>query len=140
MDLQGEIDVTCFFVEMAFGGVRIVGLELVEIAELVQAKQAQFPITRVVDLPFFERNFASDNSVPCSRVALELDATYLELLALVHINDQIHRLLLVVELGVRNRGEVDVAFSAVSFTQVLEALGNFFPAEDVPVFHREKAA
>jgi len=45
MDFQREIDGTGLFVEVAFGGIGIVGLELVEIAELVKAQQAQLPVT-----------------------------------------------------------------------------------------------
>src|SRR5260370_31985353 len=60
MDLEGEIDGACLFVEMTFGGIGIVRLKLVEIAKLVQAQQAQLPVAGVVDLPFFQRDFAAD--------------------------------------------------------------------------------
>ena len=45
VDFQGEIDRARLFVQVAFSRVGVVGLELVEITELVQAQQAQFPVT-----------------------------------------------------------------------------------------------
>ncbi len=140
LHLQGEIDGAGLFVEVAFGGIGIVGLELVEIAELVQAQQAEFPVARVVDLAFFQRNFAADDFVAGGGVALELDAAHVELLAFVHVDCQIDDLLLVVELGVGDGSEVDVAGFAVGFAQVLQTLGDFFAAENFAVLHGEKAA
>ena len=140
MDFQAEVDSAGLFVEVALGGIGIVGLELVEVAELVQAQQAQLPVTGVVDLAFFEGNFAADDFVAGGGVALELDAADVELLAFVDVDFQIDGLLLVVELGIGDGSEVNVAGFAVGFAQVLEALGDFFPAENVAVLHREKAA
>ena len=53
---------------------------------------------------------------------------------------QIHDLLFVVELGVGDGSEVNVAGLAVGFAQVLQTLGDFFAAENVAVLHGEKAA
>jgi len=78
---------------VAFGGVGVVGLELVEIAELVQAQQAELPETRVVDLAFLESDFAADDLVARSGVALELDAAHVELFAFVHVDGEIDGLL-----------------------------------------------
>ncbi len=86
LHFQREIDGAVLFVEVAFGGIGIVGLELLEIAELVQAQQAEFPETRVIDLAFFQGNFAADHFVAGGGVALELDAAHVELLAFVHVN------------------------------------------------------
>ncbi len=138
VNLQGEIDQSIFFVELLVGGVGIVRLQLFEVAQLVQAQKAELPKPRVVDLSFFEGDFAANDFVARGRVALELDAANVELLAFVDVDVEEDQLLLVVELGIGNRREVDVAVLAVGFAKVLQALADFFAAEDVAVFDREQ--
>ena len=86
VDLERQIDRAVFFVEVAVGGVGIVRLELFEIAELVQAQQTEFPEARVIDLAFFEHDFAPDDLVARGGVALELDAPHIKLLAFVNVD------------------------------------------------------
>ena len=91
-------------------------------------------------MAFFESDFASNHLVAGGGVALKLDATHVKLLTFVHVNFEVHNFLLVIELGVGDRSEVDVAEFAVGFTQILEPLGDFFAGEDVAVFDCEQAA
>ena len=64
----------------------LLGLQRLEILQLVQAQQAQFPQIAVVDLAFFQRQLAADDLVARRGVALELDAPDKELLAFVQID------------------------------------------------------
>ena len=66
-------------------------LQLVEILQLIQAQQRQLPQVAVIDLAFFQRQFAADHFVARRGVALELDAADVELLALVKIDFQADR-------------------------------------------------
>ena len=59
------------------------GLIGVEIAELVQAQQAQFPETVVEDLPFVQQQFAADHFVARGGVSGKFDAPDEELFLLV---------------------------------------------------------
>ena len=140
MHFQREIDCAILLVQVAFGRIGIVGLELIKIAELVQAQQAQLPVMRVVDLAFLQCDFAADDFVAGGGVALELDAAHVELFAFVDVERYVHDLLFVIETGVGNAGVVDVAILTVSLAQVLDALGHFFAAENVAILHRDKAA
>ena len=127
MDLQRQVDQAVFLVQLANRGVGIVGLQLVEVSQLIQAQQAQLPEARVVDVAFFQRDLAPDHLVARGGVALELDAAHIELLAFVDVDVEKDQLLIVVELGVGNRSEVDVAQFAIGLAQVLDALWRLSP-------------
>ena len=64
---------------------RVFGLDRIEIAELVQAQEAQFPVAVVEDLAFIEQEFAADDFVARRRVAGEFDAPDKKLLLLVEL-------------------------------------------------------
>ena len=92
---------------MGFGV--LIDLERIEVVELVEAQQAVLPELGVVDLAFFEQQFATDDAVAGDGVALELDARDIEGLALVDVDVEGDGLLRFVEAGLGNGAEVDVA-------------------------------
>src|SRR5581483_10044073 len=49
MDFQEEVHCASLFVEAAIGHVGIIRLQLLEVSQLIQAEQAEFPQTRVVN-------------------------------------------------------------------------------------------
>src|ERR1700722_18090987 len=125
---------------MPLGGIRIIRLELIEIAELIQSLKTQLPIPRIVDLPLLERDLAADDLVSRGSVPLKFNPSHVELLALVHIDFKVGNLFFAVKLGIGNRSEVDVARLTISLAQILETLGDFFAAENISVLHREEVA
>ena len=118
----------------------LVDLERVEVVELIEPQQAVLPELRVVDLAFFEQQFAADHAVARNRVAFKLDARDVELLAFVDIDDQRNRLLLVVVGQLGNRAKVDVAELPVGLLQVFEALADCGGIEPVAVLDGERGA
>src|SRR5205807_7149280 len=129
-----------FLVQLTDRDVRVVRLQLVEVAELVQAQQAHFPQPRVVNVAFLQSDLAPDYLVASSGVALELDAAYIKLFAFVDIDIEEDELLVVVEPGLGNGSKIDVTQLAVGLFQVLDSLANFFFAEDFSIFDGEDTA
>ena len=86
MHFQRQVDLPVFLVQLLFRNVRIVRLELVEIRELIQAQQAEFPQSRIVDAAFFQRQFAANHFVARRRVSYELDSPHIKLLSFVDID------------------------------------------------------
>ena len=115
------------------------GFSDVEVLQLVQAQQAQFPQVAVVNLALFQRQFAADDLVARGGVALELDAANVELLAFVQIDAQADEFLFVVGIGVGHRREVDVAQSGVGLAQSFQAFTDGLGIEDVAIFDLEQA-
>ena len=77
---------------------RIFRLDRIEIVELVQPQNAQFPEAVVEYLAFVEQQFAPDHFVARGGVSGEFDAANEELLLLVEIQRQIDHLLRVVHV------------------------------------------
>ena len=75
---------------MALGDVRIVRLQLLKKAQLIQALQTQFPILLVVNLAFFERQLATNHFVARGGVPLELDSADRKLLAFIDVDIERH--------------------------------------------------
>src|ERR1039458_3227128 len=138
VDLQGQVHLTIFLVQLLVGYVRVIRLELVEIGKLIQPQEAQFPQTGVVHAAFFQSQLAPDHLVTRGRVADELDAAHIELLALVDVDLQKSQFLLVVERSVGHRREVDIAILAVGLPQSLQTFGDLVAAKQVSVLEREQ--
>ncbi len=139
-DLEGQIDRAVFFIQMAIGDVGIVRLQLLEISQLVQPLQADFPQPLVVNLAFFQNDFAADNFVAGRGIARKFNTPHVELLAFVYVNLEENQLLVFVESRVRDGREVDVALSAVGFAQSFQAFGNFVAVENIAILDGKNAA
>ena len=78
--------------------IRVFRLDGVEIAELVQTQNAQFPEPVVEHLAFVQQQFAADHFVARRGVSGKFDAPHEELLLLIELHGQIHDFLGVVRL------------------------------------------
>src|SRR5258708_35151030 len=83
---QRKVDQAVFLVQLANRSVRIVGLQLVEVSQLVQAQQAQLPKTRAVNVSFLKGNLAPDDFVPRCSVALKFASPHVELFSFVDVD------------------------------------------------------
>src|SRR5207244_3086526 len=136
--LQREIDGVVDRVLLGLGiGLR---LQRLEILQLIQPQQAQFPEPAVVNATFFHGKFAADDLIARGGVAAELDAADEKWLAFVNVDVQRDEFLLLVDLGVRNRGEVDVAEFAVGFANIFQSLTNESGIENVAILHWKESA
>ncbi len=79
-DLEEQVDSARFGVLVRLG--ILIDLQRVEVVELVEAQEAQLPEVAVVNLAFFEEQFAADDEVAGDGVALELNPGDVEGLAL----------------------------------------------------------
>src|ERR1700722_7748272 len=138
LNLESEVDQPVFLVQFAVGDIRIVRLQLVEVSQLIQAQQAQFPKPGVIDVALFERDLAADYLVTGRSVALEFDAANVELLAFVHVDVEEDEFLLVVKTRFGYRSEIDVTLLAIGLAQVFQSLRHFFFAEDLSIFDGEE--
>ena len=93
---------------------RLFGFDFVEIIQLVEAKNAQFPGALIEDLAFVEQQFAADDFVAGGGVAAEIDAADKVLLLFVEIERQIDDFGVVVDIRNRVGSEIDEAVLAVS--------------------------
>ena len=80
MHLEIDVHRSGFLIALDLG---VFGLEHFEIAELIQAKKADFPQAIVKEIAFIKKNFAANNLVASGGVAGEINAADEELFALV---------------------------------------------------------
>ena len=120
LQLQQQVDGAFVGVLAGFGV--LFGLERFKVIELVQTQQREIPKARVVDLTFFEQEFAADDFVAGDRVAGELDARDIEGLAFFDVDIEIDEVFGFVEARNGRADEVDVAKLAVGLLQLLHAL------------------
>ena len=114
---------------------RIFRLDRVEIAELVQTQDAQFPQPVVEHLPFVQQQFAADHFIARRRVSRELDAPHEKLLLLIEFHGEIHDFFRVVRFGHRLGHEIDVAILAIKLFVVIESLADLRrPKKGRPAF------
>ena len=121
LELQQQVDGVVVGVLTALGV--LLGLERLEVVQLVQAQDRQLPELAVVDLAFFQQKLAADDLVARDGVARELDARYVEGLAFVDVDVEDRS----ASSPRRSRGtgvrhEVDVAALTVGLAQLLQPL------------------
>jgi len=63
----------------------------------------------------------------------ETETAHSLLLSLIHINVKVDQLLRIIEPGVRNTNEMEVAQLSIHLAEVVQTLSNFFPAEDIVI-------
>src|SRR5205823_4998117 len=135
--LQLEVDVYGAFFTVALNLRSLVGLDLVEIVELIEAEDTELPEALVEELAFIDHQLAANDLVARGGVAAEVDAADEILLLLVKLHGEVDDFLFFVDFGVRLGSEVDESVFAVNFAVGLEGLANFFGGEDVALFKRE---
>src|SRR5579863_206456 len=129
MDLKIYVDRASFRISLQ---IRILFLDFIEIAELIQPKNAQFPQTVVKQTAFIQQNLAPDHFVARRRIPRKFDPVNKELLLLVEIKRQVHRLGRVIGIKGRIRGEIDKPVIAIELRVVLDGFTNFGNIEDLP--------
>ena len=115
----------------------LLGLQRVEVVQLVQAQQRQVDEPAVVHLALFHQHLAPDDLVAGDGVAAELDARHVERLALVDVHVQVDQLLGLIHARLRRADHVDEAALAVGLAQRLQPLAEERPIKVVAVLDRE---
>src|SRR5256885_7331975 len=134
--LELEVDInSAFFTALDLRS--LVGLDLVEIVELIEAEDTELPKALVEELAFIDHQLAANDLVTRGGVAAEVNAPDEILLLLVKLHGEVDDFLFFVDFGVRLGSEVDESVFAVNFAVGLEGLADFFGGEDVALFKRE---
>src|SRR5207248_6970112 len=102
LNFESQINSGILLVQSSFGDIGIIGLQLIEKSKLVETQETKLPGTVVVNLAFFQRQFATNHFVTRGGVALELDAPHMKLLAFINIDGQGDRLFFFVKFRVRH--------------------------------------
>src|SRR5712675_989021 len=135
LELQGEID--CAFFLIAFDLDGLVFLDSIEVIELVQTQDADFPGALVEELALVEKKLAADDFVARGGVADKIDAADVVLLFFVKAQSDVNALGSIVDIKLRLGGEVDEAVLAIRFGVVLHGFADFGGGENVAVFKRK---
>ena len=75
---------------------RILGFDFIEIVQLVETKNAEFPGAIIKDIAFAEQQFAANDLIPGSCIAGEIDAANKVLFLLVEVEREVDCLCVVV--------------------------------------------
>src|SRR5581483_10995215 len=110
-----------------------------EVAELVQAQDAEIPKAGVEHVAFIEQDLTADDFIARSRVAREIDAAHEKLFAFVSGQGQID-LVSARKIERRLRYEVNESEFAIELAHLLEPLAQLGRREDVALGHAEQAA
>ncbi len=129
LQFQSEIDGAFFLIAFDLDG--LVFLDAVEIIELIQAQNADFPGALVEELAFIEEEFAADDLVASGGVADEVDAANVVLLLFGKAQGDVDALGGVVDIELGLRREIDEAVLAISFGVILHGFPDFGGGEDV---------
>ena len=113
--------------------------DAIEIIELVEAQDTQFPGAFVEKLAFIDQQLAADDFVTGGGITAEVDAADVVLLLFVELQSQIDNFLVVVDVHGRFGGEVNEPVFAIGVLVILEGFAKFVGGEDVALFQRENA-
>src|SRR5882724_12032407 len=125
LELQGEVDSAFFLIAFDLDG--LVFLDAIEVIELVQTEDTDFPGALVEELALVEKKLAADDFVAGGGVADKIDAADVVLLFFVKAQSDVNAL----------GGEIDEAVLAIRFGVVLHGFADFGGGEDVAVFKGE---
>ena len=134
LDLERDVYCAVLKVSLDFG---VLGFDRLEVIELVQPQDTDFPQAIVEQVAFVQQDFAPDHLVAGGDVALELYSADGELLLLVEFERQIDDLLLLIHIRDRLGDEVDVAILTVDLPVVLQGFTHFVHGEDVAFLERK---
>src|SRR6266852_6365864 len=135
LELQGEVDSAFFLIAFDLDG--LVFLDAIEVIELVQTEDADFPGALVEELTLIEKKLAADDFVAGGGVADKIDAPDVVLLFFVEAQGDVNALDSVVDIKLGLGGEVDEAVLAIGFGVILHGFADFGGGEDVAFFERE---
>src|SRR5882672_5636090 len=129
LELQSEIDSAFFLIALDLN--RFVFLDAVEVIELVQTQDADFPGALVEKLALIEKKFAADDFVAGGGIADKIDAADVILLFFVKAQGGVNALGGVVDIKLGLGGEIDEAVLAVGFGVILHGFADFGGGKDV---------
>src|SRR5882762_28865 len=132
LELQGEVDSAFFLIAFDLDG--LVFLDAIEVIELVQTQDADFPGALVEELALVEKKLAANDFVASGGVADKIDTTHVILLFFVKAQSDVNALGSIVDIKLGLGGEIDEAVLAVSFGVILHGFADFGGGEDVAVF------
>src|SRR5882762_2295107 len=121
LELEKNVHGALLDVALDFG---ILGLDLLEVIELVEAQEAEFPQVVAEHVAFAQQQLAANHFIASSRVAAEFNPADEELLLLVEGKRQVDRLRIVMDIRVRHGGKVDETVVAVQLGVVLNRLAD----------------
>src|SRR5712671_4983742 len=135
LELQGKVD--CAFFLIAFDLDGLVFLDSIEVIELVQTQDADFPGALVEELALVQKKLAADDFVAGGGVADKIDAADVVLLFFVKSQSDVNAFGSIVDIKLGLGGEIDEAVLAIRFGVVLHGFADFGGGEDVAVFKRK---
>src|SRR5882724_4354163 len=135
LELQGEVDSAFFLIAFDLDG--LVFLDAIEVIELVQTEDTDFPGALVEELALVEKKLAADDFVAGGGVADKIDAPDVILLFFVKAQSDVNALGGVVDIKLGFGGKIDEAVLAIRFGVVLHGFADFGGGEDVAVFKGE---
>src|SRR5258706_7774409 len=135
LELQGKVDRALFLIALDLDG--LVFLDAVEVIELVQTEDTDFPGAFVEELALVEKKLAADDFVAGGGVADKIDAADVVLLFFVKAQSDVNALGGVVDIKLGFGGEVDEAVLAIRFGVILHGFADFGGGENVTFFERE---
>ncbi len=116
---------------------RVFWLDRVEVPELIQPQQAQFPQPVVEHLAFIQQQFAADDLVSRRGVPRKFNAPHEKLFLLIQHQRQIHYFLVVIHIEGRLCGEIDVSVLAIQLAERIERFADLIRVEDITLLQRE---
>src|SRR5712692_164123 len=136
LEFEGNVDIAFLGVALDFGG--LVRFDFVEIVELIQTEDAQFPQALVEKLAFINHQLAANDFVTGGGVAAKIDAVDKILFLFVKPESEINDFIDVVHIGVRFGREIDETIFPVNLAVGLEGLANFFRGKDITLFQGKR--
>ena len=134
---QLEVEIDGAFLGVALDLDGLVFFDALEIVELVEAEDADFPGALVEELAFVEKQFAANHFVASGGVAAEVDAADVVLLFLVEAHGDVDAFGGVVDIGLRFGSEIDETVLAVDLGVILHGLADLGGGEDVAFLEGE---
>src|SRR5208283_5042696 len=137
LQFEQEVDGAIFGVALDLRG--LVRIQLVEIVQLVQPQNTDFPGVLVEERAFVNQQFAADHFVARGGISGEVDAPDVVLLAFIELHGDVNALGVFVEIRFRGWHKVDESVAPVDFPVILERFAYFGGRKNVSLFQREHA-
>src|SRR5208337_2849233 len=135
LQLQQQVDGAVFRVALDLRG--LVRIQLVEIVQLVQPQNTDFPCVLVEERAFVKQQLAPDDFVSRGGVSGEVDAADVVLLAFLELHGHVNALGFFVDIRFRSWHKVDETVPPVNLSVILERFANFGGRKNVSLFQRE---
>ena len=136
LEFESDVDIAFLGVAFDFGG--LVRFDFVEIVELIQTEDAQFPQALVEELAFINHQLSANNFVTGGGVAFKIDAVDKILFLFVKPESEINDFIDVVHFGVRFRREIDKTILPVNLAVGLQGLADFFRGKNITLFQGKR--